>query len=115
MQLKNSNFAGCCGIKIIHDLGGTEVTTGNNRKNSIASLEKALKEIIKYGDKRYWYGGKPGIEVPPKALSLIAINTKQKEKYHKILNKEGFKLVSKGWNRNHSGWNYLYSLEEKKP
>ncbi len=98
MALSINTFPLCCGIRIISNFG-------RNHEQSIIihtirETETNLKELI------FRYS-----EI---AMLLVALNPYQKSKFHKMLLRQGFKLVSQGYNGSHARNNYLYSHEIKR-
>lgn len=117
MELKQNSFPGCCGIQILWDFGNTEVSLGENRRATVSAINKAiddaLLEPLVLNPNNYPANYLPPLP-PVKAITLIALNETQHKKLHKLLLKKGFKLIVKGWNKNHNGMNYLYSINLKK-
>lgn len=110
-SLKIANFMNCCGIQIIHSFGNSGLM---GHSPLIKDVDKALSDIILKGFRD------PNLPMiyqnPPYnfAMQLVAFNTLQHKKYHRMMIRKGFKLIDKGWNLNHKNMNYLYSLHLEK-
>lgn len=108
MTLKVANFMSCCGIQIIHNfLNNSEFSM----LVSVKKTEKELRNIVLKG----WFNpldtnSAIGIKPYNFAMQLVVLNTYQHDKFHKMMIKNNFQLIDKGWNLNHRNMNYLYSL-----
>ncbi len=111
MNISLASFHACCGMRILWNFGNEG--GGANIEIDIKELEKELKAVLKSGTKNMYERGRTPI--PKSAMLLIAVNETQNKLMKEMLLKNGFKLVSKGWNGQHKNINYLYSLERKKP
>lgn len=109
MGLKISSFSNCCGIQIIHNFNNT--SAASTIRPSVKETDKALSDIILKGHRSPTLP--EDVDLPPVynyAMQLVALNSHQHKKLHKMMIKKGFKLIDEGWNLIHRNMNYLYSL-----
>ena len=92
--MKIKEFPMCCGAFVLSDFGGTGTTLGKITPDTIANLNKEVKQaIISYGQVSF----------------LMAIlNEDQEYRFSGVLRKHGFEEVSVGYNDNHGGDLKLY-------
>ena len=97
-ELDFENLPNCCGIAVINDFGNTANTGGEKAAVSIKHLEQKLKDTIKH------------FLVRNKAMVIVSLNDTQKRKLHKMMLRNGFTVVSRGWHPLHSNYITLYTL-----
>lgn len=106
VMLEVERFPGCCGIRIIHNLGNDL----DGHKRSVRRVESEIKNVI-----REYIGNdvRHRRVLYPLSHLVITINNHQQPIYKDMLKRLGFRCVSKATNGGHNTKVYIYVLARK--